>query len=55
VETEISAREAEVAELELKLAEDWSNVDVLAAHKRSRDALQALLERWEELFEEAQV
>jgi ATP-binding cassette, subfamily F, member 3 len=55
VEAEISAREAEVAELEVKLAEDWANVDVLAAHKRSRDALQALLERWAALFEEAQV
>jgi ATP-binding cassette subfamily F protein 3 len=54
VEAEIAARETEVADLELKLAEDWSNVDVLAAHKRSRDALQALLERWEELFEKAQ-
>jgi ATP-binding cassette, subfamily F, member 3 len=55
VEAEIATREAEVAELEAKLAEDWSNVDVLAAHKRSRDALQALLERWEALFEEAGV
>jgi ATP-binding cassette subfamily F protein 3 len=55
VEVEIATREAEVAELEAKLAEDWSNVDVLAAHKRSRDALQALLERWEALFEEAGV
>jgi ATP-binding cassette, subfamily F, member 3 len=55
VEAEIATREAEVAELEAKLAEDWSNVDVLAAHKRSRDALQALLERWEALFEEASV
>ena len=54
VEAEIATREAEVAELEVKLAEDWSNVDAMAAHKRSRDALQALLERWEELFEEAQ-
>src|SRR5438067_5710609 len=54
VEAEIAAREAEVAELEAKLAGDWSNVDVLAAHKRSRDALQALLARWEDLFEEAQ-
>jgi ATP-binding cassette subfamily F protein 3 len=54
VETEIATREAEVAELEQKLAADWSNVDALAAHKRSRDALAALLERWEELFEEAQ-
>jgi ATP-binding cassette subfamily F protein 3 len=54
VEAEIALREAEVAELELKLAADWSDVDALAAHKRSRDALQVLLERWEELFEAAQ-
>ncbi|HYA09859.1 MAG TPA: hypothetical protein VEG24_09700, partial [Gaiellaceae bacterium] len=54
VEAEIAAQEAEVARLEEKLAEDWSDVDVLAAHKRSRDALTALLERWETLFEQAQ-
>jgi ATP-binding cassette subfamily F protein 3 len=54
VEAEIATREAEVAELEQKLAVDWSDVEALAAHKRSRDALQALLERWEALFEEAQ-
>ncbi|HZD88257.1 MAG TPA: ABC-F family ATP-binding cassette domain-containing protein [Gaiellaceae bacterium] len=54
VEAEIASREAEVAELETKLAEDWTDVDVLAAHKRSRDALTALLERWEQLFEQAQ-
>jgi ATP-binding cassette subfamily F protein 3 len=54
IESEIAAREAEVAELERTLAEDWSNVETLAAHKRSRDALQSLLERWEALFEEAQ-
>jgi ATP-binding cassette subfamily F protein 3 len=54
IESEIAAREAEVRELEAKLAEDWSNVETLAAHKRSRDALQSLLERWEELFEQAQ-
>jgi ATP-binding cassette subfamily F protein uup len=53
IETEIAAREAEVARLEAKLAEDWSDVDVLAAHKRSRDALTALLTRWETLFEAA--
>jgi ATP-binding cassette subfamily F protein 3 len=53
VEAEIAAQEAEVARLEEKLAEDWSDVDVLAAHKRSRDALTALLERWETLFEQA--
>src|SRR6185312_4289325 len=46
IEAEIATREAEVADLEKKLAENWSDVDVLAAHKRSRDALTALLERW---------
>ena len=54
IEGEIATREAEVAELEQKLAADWSNVDTMAAHKRSRDALASLLARWEELFEEAQ-
>jgi len=54
LETEIAAREAEVAELERQLAEDWTNVETLAAHKRSRDALASLLERWERLFEQAQ-
>jgi ATP-binding cassette subfamily F protein 3 len=54
IEAEIAAREAEVAELEKKLAEDWTDVDVLAAHKRSRDALAALFERWEQLFDQAQ-
>jgi ATP-binding cassette, subfamily F, member 3 len=54
IEAEIAVREREVAELEAKLAGDWTNVDVLAAHKRSRDALTALLERWEQLFDQAQ-
>jgi hypothetical protein len=53
LETEIAARESEVADLEQKLAADWTNVEVLAAHKSSRDALQALLTRWEQLFEQA--
>ena len=54
LEAEIAARETEVAELEKRLAENWTDVDVLAAHKRSRDALTALIERWEQLFEQAQ-
>ncbi len=54
IEADIAAREAEVAGLEAKLAEDWSDVDLLAAHKRGRDALTALLARWEQLFEQAQ-
>jgi ATP-binding cassette subfamily F protein 3 len=52
LEAEIATRESEVAELEQKLAADWTNVEVLAAHKSSRDALQALLTRWELLYEQ---
>jgi hypothetical protein len=55
IEAEIAKREAEVAELERQLAADWSNVETVAAHKQSRDTLAALLDRWEQLFEEAQV
>ncbi len=54
IETEIAEREAAVAELERRLAEDWSDVETLAAHRRARDELQALLERWESAFERAQ-
>ena len=45
---------SEIAELERKLADDWTDVDLVAAHRRARDELQALLARWEELFERAQ-
>jgi ATP-binding cassette, subfamily F, member 3 len=51
LETEIAEREAEVTRLEALLAEDWSNVETLAAHKLARDSLAAMLERWEALFE----
>jgi ATP-binding cassette subfamily F protein 3 len=54
IESEIQAREAELADLERQLAQDWSNVDVVSAHRRSRDELQTLLSRWEELFERSQ-
>ncbi|HEY8406335.1 MAG TPA: ABC-F family ATP-binding cassette domain-containing protein [Gaiellaceae bacterium] len=53
IEAQIANAEAELALLEERLAEDWSNVETLAAHKRSRDALASLLERWETLFEQA--
>ena len=39
---------------ERRLAEDWGDVDLLAAHRATRDELQGLLERWETLFESAQ-
>ena len=54
VEEQITRQEETVAELERKLAEDWGDVELLAAHKRARDELQALLDRWETLFEQAQ-
>jgi ATP-binding cassette, subfamily F, member 3 len=53
LESEIAARESAVAELERRLAEDWSDVEVLAAHRRARDELQALLQKWEQMFESA--
>jgi ATP-binding cassette subfamily F protein 3 len=54
IETAIQERELELAALEQRLAEDWADVDTLAAHKAARDDLQGLLERWEQLFESAQ-
>ena len=54
VEAEIAAQEETVAELERQLAEDWGNVELLAAHTAARDELQRLLDRWEALFEETQ-
>jgi ATP-binding cassette, subfamily F, member 3 len=51
VEGEIAAKEGLVAELEGRLAEDWSDMDTLTAHRQAREELQALLARWEELFE----
>jgi hypothetical protein len=36
------------------LAEDWNDVETLAAHRHARDELQALLQRWETAFERAQ-
>ena len=54
VEARIAETEARVEDLERTLADDWTNMDVLSAHRAARDELKALLERWEELFESAQ-
>jgi ATP-binding cassette, subfamily F, member 3 len=54
IEAEIAAREQAVSELERRLADDWGDDEALAAHRRARDELQALLARWEELFERSQ-
>jgi ATP-binding cassette subfamily F protein 3 len=53
VEAQIAAVEARISELERRLADDWSNMDVLAAHRAARDELKLLLERWEGLFDAA--
>ena len=54
IEAEIAAHEEAVADLERRLADDWSDVETLTAHRRARDELQALLSRWEEVFERSQ-
>jgi ATP-binding cassette, subfamily F, member 3 len=54
LEGRISHQEETVAELERRLADDWSDVETLAAHRQARDELQSLISRWERLFEEAQ-
>jgi ATP-binding cassette, subfamily F, member 3 len=54
IEAEIAERESAVSDLERRLAEDWNDVETLAAHRAARDELQALLQRWETLFERAQ-
>ncbi|HSS80830.1 MAG TPA: ABC-F family ATP-binding cassette domain-containing protein [Gaiellaceae bacterium] len=54
LEGQIARKEEAVAELERRLADDWSDVDALAAHRNAREELQSLILRWEQLFEEAQ-
>jgi len=53
LEGEIEGAEARIAELERTLAEDWTNSDVLGAHRAARDELVSLLARWEVAFEDA--
>jgi ATP-binding cassette subfamily F protein 3 len=52
LEGQIEAQERVIAQLEGELANDWENVDRIAAHRRARDELHALLERWEALVDE---
>jgi len=54
IEAEIEAQERAVADLERRLADDWGNVDAVAAYRRAREELEALFERWESLVESAQ-
>ena len=50
VEAEVERAEARLAELEQKLAADWSDVGLVEAHRKARAELEALLARWESLF-----
>jgi ATP-binding cassette subfamily F protein 3 len=54
VEAEIERLEQEVAEVERRLADDWTDMALLSAHRSAREKLKTLLERWETLFEETQ-
>jgi ATP-binding cassette, subfamily F, member 3 len=54
VEQEVARAEQHLAELEQKLAADWSDMALLSAHRAARQDLEALLTRWESLFDEAQ-
>ena len=51
VEAEVARAEERLAELERRLAEDWGDADLVAAHRAARDELAALISRWEALFE----
>jgi ATP-binding cassette, subfamily F, member 3 len=51
VEKEIARGEERVADLERRLAEDWTNLDLLTAHRAARDDLTALMARWEALLD----
>jgi ATP-binding cassette subfamily F protein 3 len=55
IEADIQAKEKTIADLERRLAQDWANVDSVAAYRREREELQVLLGRWEALFEQAQL
>jgi ATP-binding cassette, subfamily F, member 3 len=52
LETRIERQESVVSSLERELAEDWTDADRIAAHRRAREELRSLLARWEKLVDE---
>ena len=54
IEANIGRLETHVAELEGRLAENWTDMDLLAAYTAGREELDGLLARWEVLFAESQ-
>jgi hypothetical protein len=53
LEAGIARQEQAVADLEQRLAENWTDTELVAAHRRERERLSELLARWESLFEQA--
>jgi len=51
VEAEVGRAEERVANLERRLADDWGDAELVAAHRSAREELAALINRWEALFE----
>jgi ATP-binding cassette, subfamily F, member 3 len=51
VEARIEAQERAIADLERHLADNWEDQEAIRAHRAAREELQALLARWEALFE----
>ena len=54
LERDVQRQEEAVADLERQLSEDWGNAELLRVHRAARDELQALIARWEQLFETSQ-
>ena len=54
VEKRIAELEQHVAGLETRLAENWTDMDLLGSYTAGREELDGLLARWEVLFAEAQ-
>ena len=54
VEKRIAELEVHVTELEGRLAENWTDIDLLATYTAGREELDGLLARWEVLFAESQ-
>jgi ATP-binding cassette, subfamily F, member 3 len=52
IEREIEEKEARIARIESRLAEDWADADAVAAHRAAREELQDLLARWEQMLNE---
>jgi ATP-binding cassette, subfamily F, member 3 len=53
IEAQIEAQEAVVARLEAELAEHWNDGERIEAHRRAREELRTLLERWEATLDDA--